>query len=364
MSSVTQLTLPTFANDEYPEKISSGYDHSAFITNKGKLYTWGENTYGQLGNGALSPSMDPVQVGLATDWKKVVTGNRITYAIKTNGDVYAWGYNEDGRLGLGDNSNKSSPTRITSLSNIADISTGKSGVPNMTSGSIYTGSIHTLALATNGKIYSWGSTGSGYQNLGRGDYLISDNDKKTPTEITEFQYNGGSAIASPNIKVISTGENGNIIIDTSGKIYMFGGGISWINSDVFFYSRPRYIDIFNTSDNWKEVSMGTIGGADSIFGINDSNDSKKIDYDSDGNVSTQDFSITNINKSNVSKIESSPLYDSTRTFLLVGNKLYPQSDLNNPIQSISTIDISNLTITDFSIGNSRTSFIGYTLIEN
>ena len=45
-----------------PLQIASGYAHSLALTDEGLLYTWGANTYGQLGTGNKSNQLSPVQI--------------------------------------------------------------------------------------------------------------------------------------------------------------------------------------------------------------------------------------------------------------------------------------------------------------
>ena len=55
------------------------------------LYAWGFNGYGGLGtNDAGAPRLSPTQVGVATTWSQISTGNFATAAIKTDGTLWSW----------------------------------------------------------------------------------------------------------------------------------------------------------------------------------------------------------------------------------------------------------------------------------
>ena len=80
------------------------------------LWTWGDNSYGQLGLGDTNSRSTPTQVGTDTDWISVLATARNTYALKANGSLYVWGDNSYGQLGLGDTTSRSTPTQISTES--------------------------------------------------------------------------------------------------------------------------------------------------------------------------------------------------------------------------------------------------------
>jgi alpha-tubulin suppressor-like RCC1 family protein len=75
------------------------------------LWSWGQNSFGQLGLGNTTSYSSPKQIGALTTWSKVSTGYHVA-AIKTDGTLWAWGRNTDGELGLGDTTDRSSPVQI------------------------------------------------------------------------------------------------------------------------------------------------------------------------------------------------------------------------------------------------------------
>lgn len=95
--------------------VAPSMDNGAFaIKTDGTLWSWGANTYGDLGLGDTVHRSSPVQVGSLTDWKYIQSG----LAIKTNGTLWAWGKNSvQGVLGLGDLAHRSSPTQVGGLTN-------------------------------------------------------------------------------------------------------------------------------------------------------------------------------------------------------------------------------------------------------
>jgi len=92
--------------------ISSGAHHSGGINNLGKLMMWGRNVKGELGIGNTTQKLEPYQVGSATNWSKIYCGYKISFAIKTDGSLWSWGNNEYGYLGLGHNTDMLVPTLV------------------------------------------------------------------------------------------------------------------------------------------------------------------------------------------------------------------------------------------------------------
>jgi alpha-tubulin suppressor-like RCC1 family protein len=132
----------------------------------GTLWAWGGNEYGQLGLGDTSFDGDvPYQVGSDSDWSTEITGGEyFTVALKTNGTMWSWGDNSLGQLGLGDTNDRNSPARIETFSGWANVSSGSD-------------SSHAIALRTDGTLWSWGY--NAYGQLGLGDA----NNRNTPSQI-------------------------------------------------------------------------------------------------------------------------------------------------------------------------------------
>jgi alpha-tubulin suppressor-like RCC1 family protein len=124
-------------------KLSSGLYHSLALASDGSVYAWGYNGYGQLGNGSTITSTIPVQVSIpaGVSFQSIAAGYDHSLAVATDGSVYAWGNNSHGQLGDG-----STTTRLTPVQ--ATIPTG------VIVQSIAAGYHHSLALATDGSVYT------------------------------------------------------------------------------------------------------------------------------------------------------------------------------------------------------------------
>jgi len=140
--------------------IAAGYDHNAALKMDGSLWTWGNNANGQLGDGTTTNKNVPTRVGLENNWESIAAGGYHTMAIKFGGSLWTWGANGNGQLGDGSSIDKNTPTLV--------------GNDWLT---VAGGGFHTLALKTNETLWTWGYNGDG--QLGDGSSV----DRNTPTEI-------------------------------------------------------------------------------------------------------------------------------------------------------------------------------------
>ena len=141
---------------------SLGRQHSACTTTDGKLFIWGDNTSGNLGLGDTVRRSSPVQVGALTNWKQPMCTYKSTFCVKTDGTLWAWGGNSIGELGQGDLVARSSPTQIGSL---ADWKLLRQGNSNQT--------VTAMCVKTNGELWAWGNGGTGQIGIGYGAFKSS-----------------------------------------------------------------------------------------------------------------------------------------------------------------------------------------------
>jgi alpha-tubulin suppressor-like RCC1 family protein len=93
--------------------VSAGEYHSCGVTTGGAAYCWGDNQYGQLGDGTLINRTSPVPVVGALRFATVSTGNRYhTCGETTGGLAFCWGDNHYGQLGDGTTTSSSVPVKV------------------------------------------------------------------------------------------------------------------------------------------------------------------------------------------------------------------------------------------------------------
>ncbi|MGO4858942.1 RCC1 domain-containing protein [Arthrobacter sp. 2MCAF14] len=129
------------------------YDNYAVFAVKidGTAWSWGANTYGELGNGTTTNTYVPVAVSGLAGVQTIAPASQSVIALKTDGTVWAWGYNFAGQLGNGTTTNSAVPVRVASLS----------GVKSITSAG-YT----AYAVKNDGSVWAWGLNSQGELGIG------------------------------------------------------------------------------------------------------------------------------------------------------------------------------------------------------
>ena len=152
--------------------ISSGKDHTCAILDNGELQCWGRNDYGQLGDGTVSHSSVPVEASLSEFPVQLSSGDYHTCAILDDATIKCWGRNNYGQLGDGTNSDSSDPVAVASP-------------PGEKFLAISTGANHTCAITSTWTLKCWGSNDHGQLGIGS---TLSVN---TPSTVTT----GGNTVA-------------------------------------------------------------------------------------------------------------------------------------------------------------------------
>ncbi len=101
-------------NDWTQVSVSMSYPGHACGLRGQHLYCWGDNTFGQIGNGANTPAQLPTEitsVGVG-GWTHVAAGAYETCALTSAGEIYCWGYNSYGNLGIGSTINQNTPQKV------------------------------------------------------------------------------------------------------------------------------------------------------------------------------------------------------------------------------------------------------------
>ena len=126
--------------------IAAGGNHSCALQADARVACWGDNAYGQLGNGD-NQTVDGVAsvVGLS-DVTAIAAGFMHTCALRANGSVACWGNNHSGQLGDGSTTDSATPRDVPGLAEVTALATG---------------SDHTCALRSDGSVACWGSNASG-----------------------------------------------------------------------------------------------------------------------------------------------------------------------------------------------------------
>ncbi|KFI40469.1 regulator of chromosome condensation, RCC1 [Bifidobacterium actinocoloniiforme DSM 22766] len=191
------VTPPAF--DATLTQVSAGWYHSLGLGRDGKVYAWGRNDAGQLGDGTTSNRTSPVAVHMPGGMKftQVVAGPNDSFALAANGFLYAWGWNSKGQLGNGNTVDQSTPV-------IVPVPEGSTKYTK-----IIPGREHTFAVTDTGVLYAWGGNDQG--QLGIGTVYNSPTPVKVelPSGVTGFTQ-------------ISAGNAHTVAISSTGQAYSWG----------------------------------------------------------------------------------------------------------------------------------------------
>ncbi|MCM1507891.1 MAG: leucine-rich repeat protein [Ruminococcus flavefaciens] len=202
----TIISATTTTTDLYRNNISLGDNHTAYISEDGSLWMWGNNEYGQLGNGTTDSSAVPIKI--MDNVKFVSLGNNHSAAITEEGNLYMWGKNESGQVGNGTHENILSPVKI--MSNVKYVALGEN---------------YSAAVTNDGNLYVWG-----YNYLKEAGKIV---DSSVPVM---FDYSDRDIYAGRlknNVKYVVVG-------DTSGTVFtddnlMF----DWADNHVGWNQEPE-----------------------------------------------------------------------------------------------------------------------------
>lgn len=145
---------------------------AALVSPGGVAWTWGANSFGQLGNGTTTARPTPGLVPGLDDIVDLHGGREHVVALRGNGTVWVWGSNGEGQLGLGTTTNRSTPTQVPGLANATAVETGHN---------------YSLALMSDQTVRTWGLNADG--QLGDGSTTL----RRSP--VTVVGLNNAVAIA-------------------------------------------------------------------------------------------------------------------------------------------------------------------------
>ncbi|UVI32926.1 RCC1 domain-containing protein [Paenibacillus spongiae] len=195
-------SLPIIASAQMPgctpnftaqPMVSAGDNHSVYLKNDGTVWTWGENNFGQLGNGTTADSSPPVQVTGLCDAIAVSAGLANAAALKSDGTVWMWGNNAFGQLGNGTTGSSPVPVQVSNLTDVAAIAAG---------------AYYTVALKKDGTVWTWGYNASGQL----GYDTAGSNSSYVPRQVNTL-----SGIAS-----IAAGFNHAAAVSSTGGVWTWG----------------------------------------------------------------------------------------------------------------------------------------------
>jgi alpha-tubulin suppressor-like RCC1 family protein len=216
----------TYASERVA-KVETGKFHSGVLTNEGRLFMWGANGAGQIGNNSSSNQFIPIDLTLFNQTFNNLGNDKIvdfslgadhSGAVTSSGRVFMWGSNGDGRLGNNIFIGTSTPVEITNRFPTDD--------PVI---QLSLGGQHSAALTRDGKLFMWGK--GGYGQLGRNN----TGSTSTPTQINNIN---GSLLSSlkttEKIIKVDLGSEHSAVLTNLGNVYIWGrGSVGQIGNGTF-----------------------------------------------------------------------------------------------------------------------------------
>jgi alpha-tubulin suppressor-like RCC1 family protein len=155
--------------------IGVGTDSACAVLNTGGVRCWGDNTFGQLGNGTTEGSSTPVDVLQVAGATQVTVGDRFACATIADGTAKCWGSNAKGNLGDGSVLDRTVPVLVSGLTDVRSMAAGHGS---------------TCAITDAGGVQCWGQ--NTYGQLGNGTAKRS----RIPTQVIGLTH--GVAEVSPD----------------------------------------------------------------------------------------------------------------------------------------------------------------------
>lgn len=240
--------VPTKIGEDNWIEIESGLVHTCGIKAGNDLYCWGDNSVGEIGNGTsgvLAKETTPVKVN-EDKWAKITAGWDYSCGINVSGTLYCWGSDIYGQLGDGDHG--SGTFKV-----VPEMITGDEAWSEIVS-SKGNSNPHTCGLSTKNNLYCWGNNETGQLGDGtncEGSYSDSCADKYVPTKI------GGDSWQK-----ISAGGDHTCGIKSDGKLYCWGNNYSGQLGDGTAgtsedgYAANKSVPTKIGDDTWIDISAG------------------------------------------------------------------------------------------------------------
>ncbi|XP_074004043.1 probable E3 ubiquitin-protein ligase HERC4 [Numenius arquata] len=236
-------------------QIACGDQHAMALSRGGELFTWGQNTHGQLGLGSqttliLQPQLVKSIKGIPL--AQIAAGGAHSATVSLSGAMYSWGKNDFGQLGLGDTKDRSCPSYIGALEHWKTVF-------------ISCGADHTAVLSKEGLVCTFGAGGAG--QLGHN----STRNELTPRVVAELW--------GARVSQVACGRQHTLVyVPSLDKVYLFGAGEKGQLGDRPNQLIPLPINSpVNTGKSHQENNMSqkvieiTAGGKQSIVLCKDKN---------------------------------------------------------------------------------------------
>ncbi len=221
-----------------PPTIATGISHNLVVTPTGQVWGWGDNTAGKLGNGNTTVSTVPVRAQGLTNVIAVAAGMGHSLALKADGTVWAWGLDDQGQLGNGSTSPDTCaiegqfgtfacsllPRQVTGLANVVAISAGWR---------------HSMALRSDGSVWTWGS-----------DFYGQRGDGSTGGDVP------GPVTLAGVFTRVAAGYMHSLALRSDGSVWAWGRGVEGALGPATTSSTPTPTQVTGFASAVNEIAAG------------------------------------------------------------------------------------------------------------
>ncbi len=175
--------------------LHGGREHVVALKSDGTVWTWGSNVEGQQGRGTTANTLTPTQVtSLGTNNVAVETGHNHTVVLKSNGTVWTFGLNSDGQLGDGTTTTRRSPVQVSGINDAIGIAAGRD---------------MSYAIRPGGQVWAWGRNVEGQMGDG------TTTRRPSPVRV-------GASINFSDVKMLTGGRDHAVAVKNDGSVWAWG----------------------------------------------------------------------------------------------------------------------------------------------
>jgi uncharacterized protein YjdB/alpha-tubulin suppressor-like RCC1 family protein len=205
--------------------VSTGGWSTIALDSAGYVWTAGSNSSGQLGNSTIAPNSSFIKIMSGRKFKSIASGLDFCFAIDENDDLWAWGNNSYGQLGDGTTEDRLTPFKCK---------------PDTKFKSVAAGYTHSMAIDVSGHLWAWGNNSSGQL----GD--MTKEQRTTPIMV----------MSDKKFTSVGCGEVHTIVLDESGWLWSFGSNDkNQLGTNVSYFEEEIPTQI-KPGTKFKSISTG------------------------------------------------------------------------------------------------------------